>query len=256
MRIAILGIGEVGSTLATDLIAAGVEVSGWDPKPHNLPEGLRFAASNTEAVKGADLILSANVAAVAVDVAREVLTSLQAGQIYADLNTSAPAFKQEIDKLFADSPAIFADVAIMAPIKPQRIRTPLLTSGKGAEAFAELYTTFGAKITVLDAPAGHAATLKLIRSIFYKGIAAVVIEMLNAAERLDLESYARQQIMTILRDEDMIDRFVEGSRTHAKRRIHEMDAVIDLLKALELQSYSSAAARQHLIDLLEEEASE
>lgn len=256
MHVAILGIGEVGSTLASDLLASDVQVSGWDPDPRNLPAGLHFADSNADAAKDADLILSTNLAAVAVDVAQEVLPYLRDGQVYADLNTASPATKQSIDQLLAACPALFTDVAIMAPIAPKRIKTPLLASGAGASRFAEMFAQFGAPITVLSEPAGQAATLKLVRSIFYKGLAAVVIEMLDAAQKLDLDSYAREQMMTILRDEDMIDRFVEGSRIHARRRIHEMDAVIELLQSLDVQTYSSSAARHSLMDLLGEEGRE
>ena len=158
--------------------------------------------------------------------------------------------------LFRGCPAQFADVAIMAPIAPQRLQTPLIASGEGAKSFADAISTFGTPITVLDKPAGHAATLKLVRSIFYKGLAAVVIEMLETAEKLDLEGYAREQMMTILQDEDMIDRFVTGSRIHAKRRIHEMDAVVELLQGIGVQPYTSTAANQRLKDLLEEKDSE
>ena len=55
MIIAILGIGEAGGTLARDLIAKGVQVRGWDPKPRNLPDGLDFASNNPAAVSGADV---------------------------------------------------------------------------------------------------------------------------------------------------------------------------------------------------------
>jgi 3-hydroxyisobutyrate dehydrogenase-like beta-hydroxyacid dehydrogenase len=256
MRVAILGIGEVGSTLARDLLAANVSVSGWDPNPRNLPTGLQFASSNPDAVTEADVILSVNRAAVAVDVAREVLPHLKAGQVYADMNTSAPAIKQAIDQLFQNSPAVFADVAIMAPIAPKGIRTPMLACGGGAAKFAELLSPFEMPITVLDEPAGQAATQKLVRSIFYKGLAAVVMETLEAAEKLDLTAYAREQMMTILQDEPMIDRFVSGSRIHASRRIHEMDAVIEMLLELGVPSHTSAAARQRLKELLEKEGDE
>ena len=251
MRVAILGVGEVGSTLATDLLAAGVEVSGWDPNPRNLPDGLHFAESNPDATKDADLILSTNLASVTVDVAREVASSLRDGQLYADLTTASPQTKQGIESVLVDTPAEFTDVAIMAPIAISRIKTRLLASGKGASQFAEIYSQFGAPITVYDEPAGHAATLKLVRSIFYKGVAAVAIEMLDAAKKLNLESYAREQMMTLLKEEDMIDRFVEGSRIHARRRMHEMEAVMELLEALDVHTYSSDAARRSLSDLLE-----
>ena len=63
-------------------------------------------------------------------------------------------------------------------------------------------------------------------------------------------------MLTILNDESMIDRMVTGSRIHARRRIHEMDAVIELLQSIDVQTHCSAAARQRLTDLLEGEADE
>lgn len=256
MHIAILGVGEVGSTLARDLLKESVQVSGWDPDPRNVPDGLQFAASNPDAVQGADVILSTNLAAVAVDVAREVLPHLQNGQVFADMNTTSPAVKHAIDALFQDHPAIFTDVAIMAPIAPKGIGTPMLACGDGASQFAHFLSPFGMPITVLTEPAGQAATQKLVRSIFYKGVAAVVMETLEAAEQLQLTAYAREQMMTLLKDEDMIDRMVSGSVIHARRRIHEMDAVIDLLQSVGVEPRTSTAARDKLRQLMEERAVE
>ena len=79
MIIAILGIGEAGGTLARDLIAAGVQVRGWDPEPRMIPDGLDFASSNPAAASGADIVLSVNWASVAVEVATEVAPVLQPG---------------------------------------------------------------------------------------------------------------------------------------------------------------------------------
>ena len=33
LRIAVLGLGEAGSEIARDLVAAGVDVRGYDPRP-------------------------------------------------------------------------------------------------------------------------------------------------------------------------------------------------------------------------------
>src|SRR5687768_2313489 len=90
MIIAILGIGEAGGTLARDLIAAGVQVRGWDPEPRMIPDGLDFASSNPAAVLGADIVLSVNWASVAMDVAAEVAPVLQPDQLYADLTRQHP----------------------------------------------------------------------------------------------------------------------------------------------------------------------
>src|SRR5690606_32286819 len=109
MIIAVLGIGEAGGTLARDLLAAGVEVRGWDPRPNMLPEGLTFAASNPDAAAGADIVLSVNWASVATEVATEVAPVLQPGQLYADLNTAAPQLKRELAPIIERSGALFVD---------------------------------------------------------------------------------------------------------------------------------------------------
>ncbi len=249
MHIAILGIGEVGKKLAADFLRSGVTVSGWDPQPIQIPEGVHFAASNPDAAKNADLILSTNLASVAIEVAVEVGPSLQIGQVYADMNTTSPATKRQIDRLFQDRAARFADVAIMSPILPGGIHTRMLASGNGAAAFSQLLSPYGTAISVLDAPAGQAATQKLLRSIFYKGVAAVVLETIEAAQRLNLEEWALDQILSVLPDSATVERFISGSKKHASRRIDEMEAVIELLDELGVSAHTSYAAQKRLVEL-------
>jgi 3-hydroxyisobutyrate dehydrogenase-like beta-hydroxyacid dehydrogenase len=105
-------------------------------------------------------------------------------------------------------------------------------------------------VTILEGEAGSAATHKLVRSIMYKGVAAVVMECLEAAEALDMGDYARAQMMTILRDEAMIDRFVQGSKKHARRRMHEMEAVVELLDAIGVSAFTSRASIEKLQELM------
>jgi len=57
----------------------------------------------------------------------------------------------------------------------------MLASGGGAARYAGMLNPLGADIEVLDGPAGLAATRKLLRSVFYKGMAAAVVEALEAA---------------------------------------------------------------------------
>jgi hypothetical protein len=58
-------------------------------------------------------------------------------------------------------------------------------------------------------------------------------------------------MMTILRDEAMIDRFVDGSRKHAGRRIHEMEAVVEMLDSIGVPPFTSRASLEKLKTLLE-----
>jgi 3-hydroxyisobutyrate dehydrogenase-like beta-hydroxyacid dehydrogenase len=112
-------------------------------------------------------------------------------------------------------------------------------------------TPLGMPVTYLDREAGNAATHKLVRSIMYKGVAAVIMECLEAAEKLNLTEYARAQMLKIICDEPMIDRFVSGSIKHAKRRVEEMEAVVEMLDSIDVSSFSSQASVNRLKEILE-----
>src|SRR5437763_4451089 len=118
VTVAILGLGEAGGEIAGGLAAAGVRVSAWDPAVDaaSVPPGVGLAGDAVSAVRGATAALGVNAAAVAVDVAREVAPALEEGQLYADLNTAAPALKAEVATVVEPSGALFADVALMAPV--------------------------------------------------------------------------------------------------------------------------------------------
>ena len=62
-----------------------------------------------------------------------------------------------------------------------------------------------------------------------------------------MEGHIRNQIHSIIGENDaLIDRFLTGSKKHATRRMHEMEAVTEMLKANETSSIMSEAAVEHL----------
>jgi hypothetical protein len=79
-----------------------------------------------------------------------------------------------------------------------------------------------------------AAERKLLRSVFMKGIAAVVLEALAAGQAAGCEQWVRGQIVAELGGggPGLVDRLVEGSRRHAARRISEVEASRDYLREL------------------------
>lgn len=248
-KVAVLGLGEAGSAIAADLAEVGLTVKAWDPKPKVVPPGVDLTASDHAAIAGADLVLSVNLASVAADVARSAAPVLTGRQVFADLNTASPGLKRQIAEILRPRGALFVDVALLAPVSPRGIRTPALVSGPGAQRFHDLLVPHGMPVTILDDQVGSAAARKLVRSIFMKGVAAVVIECLEAAERLDCEAWARDQLLTVIEDKAWIDRFVEGSRTHAARRLHEMSAAAELLAELEVASDMTGATVKKLISM-------
>ena len=252
MHIAILGLGEAGSTFANDLSAMGIAVSGWDPLPkRSLHENVHFAESNADAVKDADIIFSVNLSSASEAIAKEVLPVMNANKIYAEMNTSSPQKKIAVFNILKSSGVQYVDLAIMAPVPPKGIKTPFLASGPGAKKLQEKMERLQLDISFLSENVGDASTRKLLRSIVYKGVAAVMCEAMEAGKAFGLEKYIREQISSVIGGNDaLIDRFVEGSYSHAERRIHEMEAVVQMLKEKDLQPLMSAASRDNLKKIL------
>jgi 3-hydroxyisobutyrate dehydrogenase-like beta-hydroxyacid dehydrogenase len=244
---AVLGLGEAGGRLAADLVAAGAEVHGYDPVAPSAPSGVIRAQEPERAVAAADLVLSLTTASAALATVTGVLPALRSEAIYADLNTAAPALKREIAALVPR----FADVAVLGPVPVRGLNTPVLASGAGATAFADTLVPLGMPVEVVSADPGDAAALKLVRSVFMKGVAAAAIESLNAADALGERDWAERQLAEVV-GPGLLERFVEGSRLHAVRRVDELDAACELLRSLGIEPHVAAATRALLVKLAEQ----
>ncbi len=249
--IAVIGLGEAGSAIAADLVAAGAGVRAFDPVAQAPAAGVQVARDEADAVRGADVVLSVNSAAVAVEVAEAVAGALAADAVFADLNTAAPAVKQAAAQALARSGAAFADVALLRPVPGRGIQTPALASGPGAERFAAVLGELGMPVTTVGLDVGAASARKLARSIFAKGLAAAIGEALEAAERLGCRDwlYADLERTLVAADGALLERLIEGSHRHAGRRADEMEAAVALLEELAIEPRIAGAAAAWLRSL-------
>ena len=181
--VAVLGLGDAGAAIAADLAAAGAVVRGFDPRVRPGP-GVTGCAGDADACRGAAVVVSLTCAHEAEGALKAALPAIRPGAIYADLNTASSAGKVRLASLAAGAGAVFADVALMSPVPGKGLRTPMLAAGPGAAEFARVFGALGAIVEVLPGPPGTAAARKLVRSVFYKGLAAAVDEMAAAAEQL------------------------------------------------------------------------
>jgi 3-hydroxyisobutyrate dehydrogenase-like beta-hydroxyacid dehydrogenase len=242
--IAVLGLGEAGAAIARDLTQAGVQVRGYDPAVA-AAGGITDTGSEAEAARGADLVLSVNSAKAAVDALRAGLPGLRPDAVWADLNTASPGIKRQLEEIAGAAGALFTDVAMMAPVPGRGLRVPMLASGGAAVRYAAELRPLGADITVLDGPAGLAASKKLLRSVFYKGLAAAVVEALDAARAAGDEPWLREHIAAelIAADAGTMERIIDGTRRHAVRRGAEMEAAAEMLTDLGVPPLMADASR-------------
>ncbi|WP_445182663.1 DUF1932 domain-containing protein [Pseudonocardia sp. Cha107L01] len=250
LTVAVLGLGEAGGELALGLVGASVTVRGYDPAV-GAPAGVNPCRDEADAVTGADLVLSVNSALEAGAALRRGVAAAGPNTTWADLNTASPGAKAELARVCAAHDLDFADVAIMAPVPGRGLAVPMLVSGTGAVSTARLLTGVGASITVLDGPAGAAAERKLLRSVFFKGMSAAIVEALLAARAAGQEDWLRREIAAELEScgAATVRRVVEGSLRHAARRGAEMAAAAEMLTELGVDPLVATASRDQLAGL-------
>jgi 3-hydroxyisobutyrate dehydrogenase-like beta-hydroxyacid dehydrogenase len=248
--VAVLGLGEAGSEIAADLASVGVSVQGFDPRVPAGP-GIRQCADDADACRKAGVVISLTSAHEALDALRAALPGLSRGIVYADLNTSSSGLKQLLADLASAAGVLFADVALMSPVPGNGLRSPMLACGPGAREYADTFRPLGASVDVLSGPPGTAAARKLVRSVFYKGLAAAVTEALRAGRAAGCEDWLRENIAAELQNAtaQTVDRLERGSQQHARRRADEMTAASELLDELGVPARVARASQAWLAQL-------
>ena len=232
MKIALIGGGVVGRCYGAALQQQGRVICGiWDSRPTDAI--LAFAESVDSVVhndagewlRDADFVLSAVFGTAALEVANLALPHVQPGTLYVDLTTADPADMRTIANIARSRGCSFVDAAITGAVDLHRERTPLLCAGERAAEVAALFAGFGARAQVVSTRPGDAACLKLLRSIFTKGLEALTVECLTTAERYGL----REELHEVLSDVDQgsLRKQMESMLTthiaHAARRRDEVE---------------------------------
>jgi len=235
-RIALIGFGEVGQILAQDLAEAGVrDISAWDTafgKADSIPSralashAVSAAASAPDAVRDAELVISAVTAAQDLEAARSVGAGLAPGAVFLDLNSCSPGQKLASAAAVEAAGGAYVEAAVMSPFPPKRIASPMLLGGPHAEAFLARALPLGfAGAQVFSDQVGKAAATKLCRSVMIKGVEALLTESMLAARRYGVEQTVLDSLSDLLPLPDwnatayyMISRSLE----HGTRRAEEM----------------------------------
>ncbi|MHA6694975.1 NAD(P)-dependent oxidoreductase [Homoserinimonas sp. A520] len=251
MRVAVLGLGEAGGIYAADLVQRGATVVATDPLVAYAPDGASLVPSVAEAVRGADVVLSLVGAGAAASVLEDALPELAASAIFADMNTGGPEAKRMMSARCEAQGIAFVDVAILAPVPRARIATPLLLSGPGAAQLLSRLETLGVSATDVGVEAGVSAGMKLLRSVFMKGLAALVFESLSAADSAGARDWVQQQLASELGPTggELVQRLVEGTPVHAVRREAEMRDALEYLESLGSPTWMTVSTIEWLHEL-------
>jgi 3-hydroxyisobutyrate dehydrogenase len=249
LSVSLIGLGEVGASFASGLLASGVDLkvaSRHSARAAASAKGLGVDLEHdiARAVRSADIVLLTITGDGLYEVVATIAPALREQAIVADLTAADPPHVIAAAEMLGESRARFVDVAIMGAVSLHGIRTPLLASGEMARDFAVTMNSLGFSVSAREGSAvGDASRLKLLRSLFAKGLDALVVESMLAAEALGL----RQDLIELLTDfdqrplRDHIDMYLRTHAPHAARRLVEMELAEAQLTSLGLLSLTTRA---------------
>jgi 3-hydroxyisobutyrate dehydrogenase-like beta-hydroxyacid dehydrogenase len=263
-RIALLGFGEVGQRLAADLNVAGRDPAdgpslvAWD---RLFPDGssgpsrrivlqrtAQAATGLAAALEGATLVISAVTAGECLAVAREAAACIGRGAIYFDLNSVAPSTKAEAARAIEAAGGRYVEAAVMSPIGPKGIASPMLLGGPHAAGFAPLARSLGfTGVEVFAETFGRASAAKMCRSVMIKGMEALLTESLLAARHYGVDATVLASLQDLLPGHDwptLARYMISRSLQHGRRRAEEMREVARTVGDAGLDPWMSAACAE------------
>jgi 3-hydroxyisobutyrate dehydrogenase-like beta-hydroxyacid dehydrogenase len=259
-RVGFLGFGEAGYHMAKGLVGAGLagivayDKYAADPKAGDLirrraaEAGIALVPSIRRLCRDANLIIALVPGRAALRAVRAAAPHLTPGHIYVDAGTASVTAMEEAGRVL-EGKAGFVDAAMMGAVPLSGHKVAILASGSHAEAFRAAMQSHGMNIRVVGDRPGAATAMKLIRSVFMKGLAAVTIEALEAARRHGVLEKTVQGLAEYMDEYPFgthIRRFVGGTAVNAERRVFEMGEVLAFLKALGSTDTMTRATRKGL----------
>jgi 3-hydroxyisobutyrate dehydrogenase-like beta-hydroxyacid dehydrogenase len=260
MRIALIGYGEVGRILAEDLRARGAALSAFDleftaaatpqadaMRHHARRHGVAVTDSHVQAVREAELVISAVTASQAVAVAQSCAAALPRGCFFLDFNSASPGAKVGAAELVNAAGGRYVEGAVMTSVPPYRIKVPLLLGGPDAAALLPVLKGLGFAAVVASERLGIASATKMCRSVMIKGLEAMTIEAFITARHYGVEDAVIASLQETFPGIDWEKQgayFFQRVIEHGRRRSEEVREVAVTVREAGLEPWSAAGTAE------------
>ena len=245
MRIGFLGYGEAARAFHESLSRKERSFMAYDLTLAEPDSGMRAAmlergAAPCGTIAGladADWIFSAVTADQSLLAIEPLLAHLRQGQVIIDINSVSPDRKRATALLVEGAGATYLDMAVMSPVHPRKHKTPTLIAGGDAARLLPQLAELGFSASIAGERPGAATAIKMVRSLFVKGLEAITVETLLAAEASGCFDEILASLSASFPGLDW-PRFAEyqfeRTTVHGKRRAAEMRESAATLDALGL----------------------
>ena len=238
LKLAFIGFGEAGRHITAGIRTSdpSADITVWDVlfsdpgcgetmRRQAAETGLTVASGPDAATQAADVVISAVTTDQSLVAAEQLAPTLASGTIYLDLNSTSPGKKRKVADVIDGTGAHMVEAAVMDTVPPHGHRVPMLLAGRRAHDAVERLAPFDMRLEAVGTDIGQASTIKMCRSVFMKGLPAILYECLVAAEaagvtRTVLDSLGKTY--PGLDWEQAATRALAGTALHAGRRAGEM----------------------------------
>ena len=252
MNIGFLGFGEAASVFAADLqrIGSPAERFAFDKYAG---EKTKIAAQRTktclvssleELVSRCDIILSLVTGSAALAAAQEIAACIPENHLFIDCNSISPEMKYKISEAFVNEGKDMVDCAVMGSVPENGLKVSMLVAGKRANLAEEKMKQMGFQISCISDRPGDAAAVKMVRSVFAKGLEALFMEMLLAGKRYGVQDLVISSVCSSIENKslrDVMNTLFKSEVQHAKRKMREMQYVMQVLEDVNLPPIMSTA---------------
>jgi 3-hydroxyisobutyrate dehydrogenase-like beta-hydroxyacid dehydrogenase len=264
VKIAFIGFGEVGYNISKGLredFGQSVGISAYDVA---VGSGKQYEKTLLDrmseqcvtlsddpkcAVADAEIVFSAVQAVYALDVGKNARDFMKADALYIDLTTSNPKNKLALESFFAEKDMLFVDSAMMGPLPVYKHKVPMLISGSGAQTAGKFLKNLHMEAKLVEGPAGTASKIKLVRSVFMKGLQALLVETFLFARKEGIENVILNSISETMDKCDFRStaaRLITADPIHSERRAHEISDSINVMKDSGIRPIVSSAIESRL----------
>jgi 3-hydroxyisobutyrate dehydrogenase len=188
MKIGFIGLGNMGSPMAANLVAAGHAVTGFDLAAP-APEGVTMAASAAEAAMGQDVVITMLPnGAILKSVAAEVIPAMAKGAVLLDCSTVEVDAARDVASQCAAAGLGFLDAPVSGGVGGAAAGTLTFMVGGIDAAFATatpLFDIMGQK-AVHCGPAGNGQAAKICNNMILGVTMIATCEAFALADKLGL----------------------------------------------------------------------
>ena len=243
--IGFIGFGEVAYTFSKAMRKEGADIVVYDRlfeeegkafKKKQLAQEIDVNTGTLRTLlEDSSIILSTVTTQEASNVATVCAPMLRPEQVFVDLNSTSPRKKIEISRIIQNSKAVFVEGAILEAIGTAGSKTRILMGGLEGQNIAVILNRYGLNAVFYSEQIGKASAFKMFRSIFTKGVEALLLEMLVAGRRAGIEEDLWEDVTRLMKSRPFDEIAKNWILTHAtanERRYHEMLQVLEAMNEI------------------------